>query len=82
MSCDIYSRQYVIHYRAKTQSIQYTIRIMEVMFFVHKSLKRHDKKENAEKKMKNYWKELKDHLWDIAVYCKLSFLKNSSQSYI
>ena len=54
MSSDIYSRQYVIHYRAKTQSIQYTIRIMEVMFFVHKSLKRHDKKENAEKKMKNY----------------------------
>ena len=62
MSSDIYSRQYVIHYRAKTQSIQYTIRIMEVMFFVQKSLKRHDKKENAEKKIKNYRKELKDHL--------------------
>ena len=32
--------------------------------------------------MYNSEKELKDFLWDITMYFKLSFLKNSSQKYI
>ena len=48
-------------------------------FFVHKSLKRDNKKESYEiKKMSNNKKELKVNLWDDVVYLKLSFLKNSS----
>ena len=39
------------------------------------------KKENDEikKKMLNNEKKLKDLLWDVVVYLKLSFLKNNSQ---
>ena len=48
-------------------------------FFVHESWKRDNEKEND--KIKNYkiTRKLKDLLSDVAVYLKLSFLKNSSQ---
>ena len=43
------------------------------------SLKRSNIKENHEKKNK---KELKNLLWNVGVYFKLSLLKNGSQQYI
>ena len=81
MSTNTYFRHYAIHYVAKTLKIyDMWYRLQQWCFFVHKSLKRDNKKENDEiKKMWNNKKELKVNLWDIAVYLKLLFLNNSSQ---
>ena len=46
---------------------------------MHDSLKRDNNKENDERKNVKNEKELKDLLWDVAAYFKLSFLKNGSQ---
>ena len=81
MSTNTYFRQYVIHYIAKTLKVCLMwYRLQAWCFFIHKSLKRDNKKENDEiKKMWNKEKGLKVNLWYAVVYLKLSFLKNSSQ---
>ena len=79
MSTITYLWHYVINYIAKTLKVyNMRYRLQTWCFFVHKSLKRDNKKENNKIK-KNNEKELKVNLWDAVVYLKLSFLKNSSQ---
>ena len=59
------------------------LRLQTWYFFMHKSLKRDNKKENNEiKKIWNNKKELKLDIWKDVLYLKLSFLKNSSQQCI
>ena len=79
MSTITYLWHYAINYIAKTLKVyDMRYRLQTRCFFVHKSLKRDNKKENNKIK-KNNEKELKVNLWDAVVYLKLSFLKNSSQ---
>ena len=50
---------------------------------MHESSKIDNVKENdKKKKMQHIDKKLKDFLWDVALYFKLSFLRNSSQWYM
>ena len=80
MFTNIYFRHYVIHHIAKTLKIyDMRYRLQTWCFFVHKSLKRDNKKENDEIKNVKCKKELKVNLWDAFTCLKWSFLKNSSQ---
>ena len=73
MSVNTYFWHYVIHYIAKTLKV-YDVRYRSQAryFFVDKSLKRDNKKENDEiKKTWNSEKELKVNLWDAVAYLKI-----------